>query len=176
MNQSRLFGLFGAIWGTTGVLGLLVYAIVRLTQTTYDAFGYDLNWMHYLLLIANTLFMAHAEGYKGFQLSFSPRVVARAHYLIANPSLSRIVLAPVFCMGFFHATRKRMIATWMLFFAIVLMIILIRLLPQPWRGMLDAGVVVGLTWGAISISIFSARQILGHPFDCSPETPESIVV
>ena len=37
---------------------------------------------------------------------------------------------------------------------IVCFVILIRLMPQPWRGLLDAGVVVGLSLGVLSIFYF----------------------
>ena len=33
----------------------------------------------------------------------------------------------------------------------IVLIVSVRQLPQPWRGMVDAGVVVGLTWGVVSI-------------------------
>jgi len=33
-------------------------------------------------------------------------------------------------------------------------VIIVKSLPQPWRGILDAGVVVGLTMGCFSILYF----------------------
>ena len=167
----RFAGLAGAIWGVTGVVWLLVFAIIRLSQTTYEALAFEMSWMHYLVLFGNSLFMAHAEGYKGFQRSYSPRVVARARYLLTNPTATRVLLAPLFCMGFFYTTRRRLIASWALFVAIVLLILMFRMLPQPWRGILDAGVVVGLSWGVVSILVFSGKTILGYPLQFSPETP-----
>ena len=35
--------------------------------------------------------------------------------------------------------------------AIVILIIVFHQLDQPWRGLLDAGVVVGLSWGIVTI-------------------------
>jgi hypothetical protein len=54
---------------------------------------------------------------------------------------------------------------------IIVLIILVRLLPQPWRGMVDAGVVVGLAWGMISLILFGLQALGGERFDYSPEVP-----
>ena len=50
-------------------------------------------------------------------------------------------------MGFFHIQRRRQIAIVVLTSGIVLIIALMRFVEQPWKGIVDAGVVVGLTWG-----------------------------
>ena len=57
-------------------------------------------------------------------------------------------------MGYFYATKKRQITSLGLTGLIVCFVILVRLLPQPWRGILDAGVVTGLTIGCGSILYF----------------------
>ena len=48
------------------------------------------------------------------------------------------------------------------------------LLPFPWRGLIDAGVVVGLGWGALSVVWFGGQALRGNPpdYDLSlPGTP-----
>ena len=102
--------------------------------------------------------MAYAEGYKGFHLSFAPRVVTRATYLTQNPKFMHIALAPFFCMGYIHATRRRQLISFGLAIMIIGFVLLVRFLPQPWRGILDAGVVVGLTMGCASILYFIYRS------------------
>ena len=47
-------------------------------------------------------------------------------------------------MSYFYATRKRKISSLGLTGLIVCFVILVRLLSQPWRGILDAGVVTGI--------------------------------
>jgi hypothetical protein len=76
-------------------------------------------------------------------------------------------------MGFFHATLKRKIVAYSLTTMIVLLIILVRQLPQPWRGIVDAGVLLGLGWGMVSVWIFSFMALFGKKFDVSPETPDA---
>jgi len=166
-------GVFGAVWGLAGLSALLLYAVYRLTGMTIAAFAHDLDWRHWALLIVNSAFMAHAEGYRGFQKGYSPRVVARALHLMANPVPSRVIFAPLFVMGYFATTRRRLISTYLLTAMIVALIIAFQQLSQPWRGMLDFGVVIGLTWGLASTAVFALRAFTGAPFDHSPELPQT---
>ena len=164
-------GIFGAVWGLAGVCALLFYAVYRLSGMSLASLAYHLDWRHWTLLVVNALFMAHAEGYRGFQKGYSPRVVARARYLMTSPTLVRVAAAPLFVMGYFATTRRRLISTYLLTIMIVALILVFQQLSQPWRGMLDFGVVVGLTWGLVSIGIFALRAFTGGSFDHSPELP-----
>ena len=120
---------------------------------------YNLQQLHWFLLAVSILYMAYAEGYKGFHLAFAPRVVARASYLSANPRLLHILLAPVFCMGYIHATRRRKLLSFGLTSMIVCFVLIVRMLPQPWRGIVDAGVVTGLLFGIASIGFFLIQRL-----------------
>ncbi len=113
-----------------------------------------MSLLHWSALAFSIIYMAYAEGYKGFHLGFAPRVVARAHYLAANPRPLHVILAPLFCMGYIYATRKRQILSIALTLMIVCFVLIARMMPQPWRGILDAGVVVGLSLGVLSIAYF----------------------
>jgi len=150
-----------ACWGVLGVLGLVARAIVRLAPLAIEPIEMGmLSLPLWALYIGWILFNAYAEGYRGFQRSFSPRVVARAVHLGHNPRVLHVALAPLFCMGLFHAKRRRLIAAWSLLIGIVMLIVLIRLIPQPWRGIVDAGVVVGLVWGELSIIVIAYQALI----------------
>jgi hypothetical protein len=75
-------------------------------------------------------------------------------------------------MGYFHAPKRRRITSISVTAGIIVLIILVRLLPQPWRGIVDAGVVVGLAWGLISLIIFSFQALSREQFKYSPDVPE----
>ena len=118
--------------------------------------------------------MAYAEGYKGFHLNFAPRVVARADWLRHNRRPWLSLLAPLFCMGYFHATRRRMITSFAVTTGIVCLVLLVRLLPQPWRGIVDMGVVTGLALGMGSIVFFAAQALFGGSrFDYPADLPQA---
>ena len=165
-------GKVAAYWGVIGVVVLLSLAVYRLALVTVDSFRFDYEWRHWLLLVINTGFMCYAEGYRGFQRAFSPRTAARARHLRDHPTLVRTMLAPAFCMGFFHTTRRRIIGVYGLTVGIVLLVIVFHQLSQPWRGVLDAGVVCGLLWGVISLTWFSFVALGAGEFQYSPELPE----
>lgn len=121
--------------------------------------SFELERVHWIMLGVSILYMAYAEGYKGFHLAFAPRVVARASYLSANPRMLHILLAPVFCMGYIHATKRRKLLSFGLTSMIICFVLIVRLLPQPWRGIVDAGVVTGLIFGIGSIAFFLMQRL-----------------
>lgn len=114
----------------------------------------SMSQVHWLALAFSVVYMAYAEGYKGFHLGFAPRVVVRARYLADNPRPLHVLLAPLFCMGYIYATRKRQILSFALTTMIICFVLIARSMPQPWRGIVDAGVVVGLGLGVLSIAYF----------------------
>lgn len=167
-----MVGTFAVIWALLGIFALLGSAIVRLSLIGIAAFDYPLTWTHWLFLAVWVLFMAHSEGYKGFQKSFSPRVASRIAYLRDHPTALRVVLAPIFAMGYFHLVRRRQIVVIAVTAMIVVFIVVARMLPQPWRGFVDIGVVVGLLWGIVSLGIFAISALRGT-LDASPGVPEA---
>lgn len=150
--------LFGFYWGILGVVGILLFAVFRLSAKVLEMTEHSLSLVQWVLMILFVLYMAYAEGYKGFHLNFAPRVVARANYFRQAqnplPGILPVILAPLFCMGYFHATRKRMITSFLVTAAIVMLVVLVGMAPQPWRGIVDAGVITGLSLGIASVVHF----------------------
>ncbi len=167
-----MIGRMGAIWGIFGLSLLFGSALYRLYPYAQELCGRDFGRIHWLALVASLVVMGYAEGYKGFHLKFSPRVAARALYLKQNPTWVRVVFAPLFCVGFFHATRKRKIVSYCLTLMIVGLVVWVRSLTQPWRGIVDVGVLLGLGWGLVSIWLFTFQAFFGKGFKVSPETPD----
>jgi hypothetical protein len=167
-----MIGVFGAFWGLGGVAFLLGSAIYRLTPLAMDALSYDWQWYHWFAFALMLFFMAYAEGYRAFQKGFSPRVAARARYLWDHPNVLHTIFAPLFCMAYFHAPRRRQIVSLSVTAGIIILVLLVRLLPQPWRGIIDGSVVVGLAWGLVSLIVFGYQAFTSEQFNYSPEVPE----
>ena len=140
-------GAFALAWGVGGFVLLLGFALWRLTPLALESFDHPWGWPHVIVFILNLVAMAWFEGYRGFQKAYSPRFAARCRLWAETANWPRALIAPLVCMGFLHAPRRRIVATWALTVGIVLIVLLYRELPQPWRGILDAGVVLGLAWG-----------------------------
>ena len=64
---------------------------------------------------------------------------------------------------------QRIIISLVLLVAILCFILLFHFIPQPWRGILDAGVVVGLVWGTLATVFFSVMALIDPTFNVDPE-------
>lgn len=164
-----------AAWGVAWVSLLLGRAIARLGPLALDPWHEGMMTSGQKALYVGWLVLnAYLEGYRGFQLRFSPRVVSRAVYLGQNPRPLWVLLALPFCMSLFHTTRRQMTVSWTFIVAIVLLVWVVRSVPQPWRGIIDGGVVLGLAWGLLVIWALFVRYLMGQrippPGDLPPET------
>ena len=151
-------------WGLGGVVALLGQAITRLAPIALEPVLAGMTTLEWSVLVLWCVFNAHAEGYRGFHRSFSPRVVARAFYLADHGRPWQVMLGPAYCMSLFHSTRRGMTVAWTLVIGITLLVILVRQLDQPWRGIIDAGVVIGLGLGLLSVGWHFVRALrVGGP-------------
>lgn len=166
-----------AIWGILGITLFLGQAVWRLSQHAYEPIRQDMMtpflWAAYIVW---GILNAYMEGYRGFQLRYCPRVVERAIQLGRNPRPLWVILAPFYCMGLFAAPKRRMIVSWTLIVCITALVMVVRQMSQPWRGLVDIGVVIGLGWGVISLLILFVKRLIESSAPASHQTanlPES---
>ena len=170
IRQVYAMRIIGVVWGVAGVSALLLRAIIGLAPRALEAIEGGLSTWQWTFLIGFALFMLVAEGYRGFQKKFSPRTAARVKYLRDHATPLRVLLAPVFCMGFFHANRKTRLTAIILTLGIITLVLAVTYLcPDPWRGIIDFGVVLGLSWGLISFWIFTIQALTKENFSHSPQ-------
>lgn len=140
------------LWGCFQVLAVLGNAIKRVFPVAIQPFlQRDLSPDKWVLYAVSCLIMAYSEGYKAFHLKFSPMVVQRAFSLSNNQSLLNILFAGPYSMGLFAAPRRRIIVGWSITAGVFALVHLVKLLPYPYRSIVDAGVVTGLGLGSLSI-------------------------
>ncbi|MCG8420298.1 MAG: hypothetical protein MJE77_20390 [Proteobacteria bacterium] len=162
-----------ALWGVFGFSFILVRAVWGLFPLAVEPIQTgSLSGLHIAAYVLWVAFMAYSEGYRGFQKHMSPRVAARAMYAARNPRPLLVILAPLFCMGLFHATRRRLAISWIILIGVIILIIAVRELTQPWRGIVDGGVVIGLGWGLLATLYYSALALTGRLSDVAAEVPE----
>lgn len=164
MKIQKTTRVISAAWGLGGVLLLVGFAIYRLVPFALGMFGVSVRWWQWVVLVVWSVYMLYSEGYKAFYVFFAPRVVARALYLAHDPHVSvrRRLLAPLFCMGYIGAPRRRVITAYSLALGIIVLIICIHFVPQPWRGIIDSGVVLGLVGGFVALVVWTVR-VLTNP-------------
>lgn len=163
------------LWSLGGVLALLAQAIARLLPRALEPIlDGSLDAIATLAYAASIVFMAYTEGYRGFQQRFAPRVVVRTLHLAKHPKPWLVLLGPLHAMALIHATRRRLLGSWLLLLGIIGLILLIRMLEQPWRGAIDAGVVVGLSWGGATVLLMLIRALRGSPPTVDPDLPTEL--
>lgn len=165
-------GLATALWAVGGVLALLIQAVLRLLPRALEpVLAGEIDLWAGLAYAASILTLGFFEGYRGFQLGFSPRVVVRALHLAKHRRPLLVVFAPMMAMGLIHASRRRLIGAWGLVLGILALVLLVRMLAQPWRGAVDAGVVVGLSWGCVATVVWLIKGLRGQPPEVSADLP-----
>lgn len=169
MVQQPFVRKIGALWGVTGVIALLGFSVYRLAPLAAEIMRSHLTSVHISTLVIWSIIMIYTEGYKSFGQHFVPRVVARAQHLAHHGTKWQIVLAPIYCIGYFGAPRKRIIASVTLFAGILILIVVVSFLPKPWRGIVDTGVVLGLLCGIYYLVLYGVRALRTRTYVADPE-------
>lgn len=173
--------ILASLYGSGGVIYILLKAIKRVLPIALEPFqGGSVQPLSTLQLgayILTCIWFAYVEGYKGFQQKFSPLVVKRSFTLIPgknNTKWYHYLLAPLYSMGLIHATKKRLIVSWSVSTGVALIVAAVKRLPYPYRNIIDAGVVAGLSWGSISIVVLYIKSwMTGTPPTADANLPES---
>jgi hypothetical protein len=159
-------------WGVLGVVALIGQAIWRLTPLALEPIvARSLTPSQTALYGVGVILNAYAEGYRGFHKRFSPRVVARALHLARRPRPLHVLFAPAFCMSLFHATTRGKLVAWGITLGVITLVLLVRAVPQPWRGIIDGGVVVGLLLGGLSILYYLLQALSGREVSVPADLP-----
>lgn len=161
------------LWAVGGVLLILSQAVVRLGGRAVEIFDGSLTGGQWAVVAVWTVFMLYSEAWRGFHKQFSPRVVVRGLGIATRPRLPLVLFAPIVAMGLFHGTPKRVWTSRILLTGIVVLVLLVRMLPHPWRAIVDMGVVAGLVAGSASLVWFAASALAGRPPVVSAEFPEA---
>ncbi len=154
---------------------LLSFSLRRLTPLALEPIAQEMLTPGLAALycgwVAANLYL---EGYRGFQRGFVPGVAARAVYVACHPTWPRVALAPLFAMGLLGTTLRRRVISWSILVGVWTLVMLMRLVPQPWRGIVDGGVVAGLAWGVGALVVEAVRVLKGGVITASPEVEQAV--
>jgi hypothetical protein len=159
----------GVVWALIGITMLLGAAILRLTPHALEAVRFDLTFTQWSALIVWCLFMLFTEGYHGFQRAFAPRIAARAWHLYNSARPIDLILAPFYCIGYYCASPKRMVINWVVAVVIIGFVLFVRSTDQPWRGIIDFGVVLGLSYGLTCVYVFFLITFKKRSYQIDPD-------
>jgi hypothetical protein len=74
-------------------------------------------------------------------------------------------------MSLFHATTRGKLVAWGITLGVITLVLLVRAVPQPWRGIIDGCVVVGLLLGGLSILYYFQQALSGREVSVSSDLP-----
>lgn len=161
-SRRALLNNIAGVWGVTQVIYIFGNAIKRLYPVAVEPIiKDDMTSTHWTLYAVWCAYMAYVEGYKAFHLKFSPSVVERSFGIGPDPSLVKLILAGPYAMGLFGATKTKMIVSWCITVGVFGLTKLVKGLPYPYRGIVDAGVVLGLSMGLLSMVYHSIKTLMG---------------
>lgn len=166
------------LWGVLGPMALLSTGVWRVLPHAIEPWltPGSLSALHIALFAASVGSNAWTEGYRAFQKMIAPRVLARAQWLTDNPERVHPLLAPIFVAGFFAMQKRAIIVRYVFLVVIICVIIGMKFMPQPWRGIIDAGVAVGLGWGVIAMGVGLIQLFRGVVPDADPQLPDAWVI
>ena len=141
-----------AAWGVLGVVAMLAEALARLTRLAWEGVVVQFAPLPFAVTVVWCLANAYAEGYRGFQKKFVPQALDRA-FSVELSSFVEVLLAPLKVLGVFRTEAKAMRRAWIMVLGISALVFAVKQLAQPWRGVIDAGVVVGLGWGTVALVV-----------------------
>ena len=150
------------IYSIGGVIAIFSSAIYRLFPHVQKSMSYDFSALNWIILTIYLIVMIVGKGYFALHRGFVPRVINRSELLAKDGKLVDRLLAPLYCMGFFKAPKKRMIISYVMIFFIVLFIVSASKIVQPWRGIIDLGVVVGLSLGILSLLFLGFKKLISE--------------
>jgi hypothetical protein len=129
-------------------------AIHRLGERALATVQEGLTPAEWIAFGGSVLVFTWFEGYRALHRRFVPAVVNRAFEVAGR---SRGVLgflaAPLRSLSLLDAGRRELVRAWVSVALIVLAVLVVRALPSPWRGIVDAGVSSALLLGLCSMVV-----------------------
>ncbi len=159
-------GRLAALWAIAGVAALFLFAIVRLGERGISVVASGLGPNQWIIFGLLLLVFVVVEGRAALQGRWVPMLVRRAGELRRSTARGHRILAPLYGMSLVGAPPRRLARAWLGTLAVVAAILLVRVLPDPWRGLIDLSVAAALAWGLGAILI-QAPDALGVAVEVS---------
>ncbi len=142
--------LLVAAWALGGFAVLIGQALFRLTPRALETLGGPLQPMEQASAAVSIVLFSVGKGWFVFHRRFAPRFAGRLRGLVRVRPAVGVALAPLYCMGLAPARRADVpmaLRSLLFTLAIVAMVIGLRQVVAPWRGIVTSGVVVALFFG-----------------------------
>lgn len=152
-------GVAAPLWALVGVGALFANAALRLGMRGVSVMRGGLSPLEWAVLGVLTVVFVYGEGVRALQRVYIPRLVGRIRELRTERKLAYRLAAPLFAMALVGAPRRTMLRAWAGVGAIVLAVLLVRALPDPWRGIVDFAVAAALAWATLALAVAAPRAL-----------------
>lgn len=153
-------GGFAAVcWALLGVALTFAVSVARLTERGIATLRGGLDPAEWMGLAVLTALFVYGEGIRGLQRRWVPAVLRRVAELRAEPRAWLRLLAPLHAMMLVGAPRGTLWRAWAGVAAIGAAVLIVRSLPEPWRGITDFAVACALAWGLMAILAGAPRLL-----------------
>lgn len=141
----------------------LAEASVRLGARALTTVHAGLSLQEYALLLLSIAAFGYGEGYRALHRRFVPHVIERAIALAKSDlgGLRGLALSPLYVLCMVHAERRVLAKAWLSVALIVCAVLVVKALPEPYRGIIDAGVAVALGIGLGSLILGYVAAVRG---------------
>lgn len=143
--------LVAPAWAVLGVSVLFATASYRLGERGVAVIRDGLGGWEWMALAGLTLVFVYGEGFLALDRKWVPSLMRRARELREERSVIVRLLAPLYGLSLIGAPPAKLLLSWLGTLAIVGAILVIRTLPDPWRGIIDFAVAAALAWGLVAI-------------------------
>jgi hypothetical protein len=138
-------------WAVAGVSALFASASYRLGERGIAVIRDGLGGWEWVALACLTGLFVYGEGFLALDRKWVPGLMRRARELRTERRLVLRLLAPLYGLSLIGAPPAKLVPSWLGTGAIVGAILLVRALPDPWRGIIDFAVAAALAWGLVAI-------------------------
>lgn len=131
----------------------LAEASYRLGERALLTLFEGLNLPASVWLVLSMVVFGYGEGYRALHRRFVPHVLARASELAHREErgLHDYLIAPLYVVCLVQAETRTLWRAWLGVALIVCAVLTVRAVPEPYRGIIDAGVAVALGIGLVSL-------------------------
>lgn len=141
-----------SLWAVAGVVLLFANAAYRLGVRGIATIREGLGPWEWAALALLTGLFVYGEGVRALERRYAPFVIGRVVRLREEPSAAYRLLAPLYALALIGARAGTLARAWGGMAAIALAVIIVRALPEPWRGITDFAVAAALAWGLLAIA------------------------
>jgi hypothetical protein len=153
-------GILLGAWALGLVLLTFVEAIYRLGLRAFETIAAGLSAPEWAVLMVVVVAFTWGEGYRALHRRFGPRLVARAFEGAERARGPLAILAlPLRALTLIGEDRRAVARAWLGVALIVAAVLVVRAMPSPWRGIVDAGVSAALCFGFVSILLEARRYV-----------------